>query len=562
MKKHRFLSVLTALTVLTCGMTGYAASAAAKGSGDVDANGTVQIADAILLARWIAEDDDITVTTQGLANADMNGDDAVDSADAAELLCLLAGTNTAQPAEGRSVDLLEGYARGGGQTFDIEDPDAFPASQLEFTAKLVKELYSEDSSKNLLVSPASVALALGMTMNGAEGKTREEMRSLLAGDLTVDQFNSEYLIWQKAVQKRTNDAQLDLANAIWFRDDESRIIVPDIFRQTVADYYDASLYKAPFDDTTLEDVNGWVKDQTHGMIPDILKKVEPQHIMYLLNALAFEDEWKYQYGKDQISSDLFYSAEGYPYGVDMMHSDEYGYLESEKATGFLKYFKGDEKWGSSYAFAAILPNEDIPIGDYIRDLDGKELQKLLWNYQETNVLAAMPQFSFDWGSSLKPALEALGMSTAFSDAADFSGLNERATPENPTFIEDVIHKTFIDVGPQGVKAGAATLVIMADKGMPGGAKTVTLNRPFLFMIVDKVAGVPVFIGVVQQIGEEVSVPNTCEPETATTEPETTTTTQTTTEPIRWDCHLESSSRTTTSTMVYENPVIRTTAVAE
>ena len=560
MKKRRFLSVLTALTMLTGALTGFPAAAAAKGSGDVDENGRVEIADAILLARWLAEDKEITVTAQGLSNADLTGDGLVKSEDAASLLRCLAGITdeTAPPSEGRSVDLLEGYERGGGQFYEAEDPDAFAASQLDFTAKLLKELYAEDSSQNLLISPASASLALGMTMNGAKGQTQEEMRSLLAGDLTVDQFNSQYLTWQNAVRNRTNDAQLDLANAIWFRDDESRIRVPETFRQIVADYYDASLYKAPFDDTTLADVNGWVNEKTRGMIPSILKKVEQQHIMYLLNALAFEAEWKKQYGEEQIIPDLFYSAEGLPYGVDMMHSEESIYLESEKATGFLKDFKGDGKSNSSYSFAAILPNQDISIGDYINGLDGKELQNLLRKQQDTSVLTAMPQFSFDWGSSLKTALEALGMPTAFSDGADFSGLNERATPENPTFIEDVIHKTFIEVGPQGAKAGAATLVIMADKAMPMEMKRVELNCPFLFMIVDKEFMVPVFIGVVQQTGEEVSV----QKPVTTTDEESSTTTTTTTTATEWHCISTPERFETTSTMVYENPVIRTTAVAE
>ena len=196
----------------------------------------------------------------------------------------------------------------------------------------------------------------------------------------------------------------------------------------------------------------------------------------------------------------------------------------------------------------------------------------------------MPQFSFDFGSSLKPALAALGMPTAFTDDADFSGLNACATPANPTFIEDVIHKTFIDVGPQGAKAGAATLVIMADKGMPFMVKHVYIDRPFLFMILDDVSGLPVFIGAVQNVdGEEIRPPVETHVTPQISESETTTTTQTTSEPIRWDCHLDSGSSTTTtmttsasmfycdstveqdsttSTMVYENPVIRTKPAAE
>ena len=561
MKRFKILSALTALTLLSCAVTGFAASAAAKGSGDVDENGRTEIADAILLARWLAEDTDISVTAQGLVNADMTGDGQVTTDDAAKLLCVLAGVpdDDPPPPAGRSVDLLEGYTRGGGKAEALGED--FSAAQLDFTAKLLQELAVEkiDENDNLLVSPLSVSLALGMTMNGAKGQTQEEMLSLLGGSLTAEKLNGSYLSWQNSILNR-KDAQLDLANAIWFRDNEARMLVPETFRQTVADYFDAALYKAPFDETTLEDVNGWVNEKTHGMIPSILKKVEPQHIMYLLNALAFEAEWAQQYAKEQVGEGSFRCADGTLRQVQMMYGEEKYYIESKNATGFIKPFAGNGKGKGSYSFAAVLPNKGISISEYVRNLNAGELQTLLKSRKETEVQTAMPQFSFDFGTSLKTALVNLGMPTAFSDYADFSGLNERATPANPTFIEDVIHKTFIDVGPVGAKAGAATLVIMADKAMPMETKRVELDRPFLFMILDEEAGLPVFIGVTQNVdGEEILPPV----ETGVTagpiydETTTTTTTITTTSPIvYWK------TTTTETTIVYENPVIRTTAVAE
>ncbi|MBQ5334446.1 MAG: hypothetical protein J6Z45_00705 [Oscillospiraceae bacterium] len=524
--------------------------------GDVDQNGKVEIADAIMLARWLAEDP-ITVTAGGLTAADLTGDGLVTSEDAVSLLRRLAGVReeTEQSSEGHSVDLLSGYARGGGVVEDTLSVADCQDAAYNFAAKLLKKLCSEDSG-NTLISPMSVSLALGMTANGAKGQTQDEMYALLAENLEQkEHFN----MWCKTWQDYTRDfnaKQLEVANAIWFRDDENRILVPDAFRKTVADYYDASLYKAPFDETTLSDVNGWVNEKTHGMIPDILEKADPQHIMYLLNALAFEAEWEKEYCKEEVRPGLFTGADGFPYGVDMMYSEESIYLESENATGFMKPFAHDNT-SNGYCFAAVLPNEGISIDEYIAGLDAEEIAALLRNQRQANVRTAMPKFSFEWGKSLKPALKALGMQSAFSaEDADFSGLNDRATPENPTYIEDVIHKTFIEVGPLGAKAGAATAVIMVNRGGPAKMKQVTLDRPFLFMIVDRACMVPVFIGVVRQTGEEVCVQNTCVPDT-TTEAESTTTTTT-----EWHCISTPEQFSTTSTMVYENPVIRTTAVAE
>ena len=546
MRCKKMIAVLSALTLLTGSLAAYPASAAAKGSGDIDENGSVQIADAILLARWIAEDTEISVSTQGLLNADMNGDEAVDSDDAASLLSWLAGTETAPPAEGRSVDLLAGLTAGDVQTA-VPD-EAFCAAQADFTANLFRTVAAneEDTDKNLLVSPLSVSLALGMTMNGAKGVTLAEMQKVLGGDLTAEQLNAYYAAWSKALQEPqeityisngmeyTGDPEEDaitdmfryaendrhgwqtpsgadkmvteqsqpvtITNAVWFKDDEKMIKVPQQFLQTISDYYGAGAFKAPMDDSTVDDINGWVSENTHGMIDSLMQKPMPDAlVMVLVNALTFESLWETTYASFEVGDGKFTAANGEIRDVRMMRGEERGYLDDGKATGFVKAYKDDR-----YSFAAVLPNEGTSVDEYIAGLDGKALQKLFGSRQSVKVRSSMPKFKFDYNVRLKDVLEALGMPTAFGDgetAADFTGLNE--APNAFTRISEVLHKTFIDVSETGTKAAAVTAVMMANgTAMEDEPKQVVLDRPFLFMILDNQTNLPIFIGAVRDIGAE------------------------------------------------------------
>ncbi|MBQ5334447.1 MAG: hypothetical protein J6Z45_00710 [Oscillospiraceae bacterium] len=517
MKCRRILSVLSALTLMAGSMTGISVSAAEKGAGDVDQNGKVEIADAIMLARWLAEDD-ITVTTAGLADADLNGDGIVTSEDQGKLLCRLAGIPEEQPAERRSVDLLKGIETSEGIKGKAADA-AFVAAQSKFSVDLLKQALEKetDKNKNLLVSPLSVSLALGMTMNGAKGDTLAEMQKVLGGELTADELNAYYKGWSDRLlapetvryygynedgyfdEIETESAPVTLANAIWIKDDEQMIRVPRPFLQNIADYYRAGVFKAPCDDTTVDDVNIWCDENTHHMIPKVLDELSPDAVMLLANALTFEDVWDTQYEDYRVGDGTFTAANGEIRDVKMMHSEEGVYLSDDEATGFMKDYR-DRR----YSFAALLPNEDISIDDYIASLDGEKLEKLLQTKDYCDVNAAMPKFSFDYSTELGDVLKALGMPTAFGEgetAPEFTGLNE-ANVEGDTKISRVIHKTHIDVSESGTKAAAVTVVEMCVESAveePPQPKIVKLDRPFVFMILDNQTGLPLFIGAVKDI---------------------------------------------------------------
>lgn len=387
---------------------------------------------------------------------------------------LMARVNAA-PVSGKPVD--DGFIRG----------------QMGLSLALFQASIAESPDQNVLISPLSVELALAMTANGADGQTRSEMEALLGSGLPLEDLN-EYLFAYVGGLPSGGKAKLKLANSIWFRDDENRLTVEKDFLQTNADYYGAQAYKAPFDAKTLTDINNWVKTHTDGMIDSILDEIREDTVMYLLNALVFDAKWQEVYSLEAIHPGTFTNLSGDAQNADMMYSEEYKYLDDGKATGFIK------PYSSGCSFAALLPKEDVDLYDYIGGLTAQSLLDTLNNAQSANVIAALPKFSCEYELRMNDVLSALGMSAAFdSSHADFSNMGHSS--DGNLYIGEVLHKTYLAVDELGTKAGAVTKVEMVAESAaePEPRFNVTLDRPFVYMILDNATNLPIFIGTVSDI---------------------------------------------------------------
>ncbi len=373
------------------------------------------------------------------------------------------------------------------------EASAAPRSQDEAVTDFAVRLFraSEESGENTLISPLSVLCALAMTANGAAETTLEEMETVLGMSKEALNF---YLHSYMSNLPHEEAYKLSLANSVWFKEDE-RFAVDEDFLQTNADYYGADIYQAPFNEETCDDINNWVKEKTDGMIPKILEQLTPDAVMCLINALAFEAEWDEIYEEHEVREGIFTAEDGTEQEVDFMHSTEYSYLEDENATGFLKYYKG-----SKYAFVALLPKEGVSVSEYLETLDGKTLHDLLSKPQNAQVFASIPKFASEYSVQMNDILKEMGMPTAF-DAynADFSGLGSFV--DGNVYISQVLHKTYISVAEKGTKAGAVTSVIMdAGGALLNEFKTVDLNRPFVYMLIDCESNTPFFIGTMMDMG--------------------------------------------------------------
>lgn len=393
----------------------------------------------------------------------------------------------------RAADLMAGV-KANAVSADIDLTGDDSEAIAGFSVELFQNTVSADG--NPLISPLSVLCALAMTVNGAKGETLAQMEDIFG--IPVQELN-EYLHAYMDILPSGDKYKVSLANSIWFKDDD-RLKVEQDFLQNNADYYGASIYKTAFDNATLKDINGWVSNKTDGMIEDILDRIPDGAVMYLINALAFDAEWQNIYKENEVKDGIFTAESGQAKNVEMMYGSEYMYLDDGNATGFIKYY-ADRK----YAFAALLPNEDVSVSDYIASLTGGGLLSTLRNAQSVPVNTAIPKFESKYSLEMSDMLIRMGMNDAFdADLADFTGLGVYDNGNQNIFINRVIHKTYIAVDEKGTKAGAATVVEMAAGSAaiePEEIKTVCLDRPFVYLLIDCETNLPLFIGAVTDIGK-------------------------------------------------------------
>lgn len=401
------------------------------------------------------------------------------------LALLVAGTLLCSALMGctktYATDFMDGVKAG--TPTEVQVQEETWAGMYDFSVKLLQSTCEEE--ENTLVSPMSVLSALAMTANGARGETRSQMENTLGG--TVEQLNGAL-----TGLGQEEDSPLYLANSIWFAEGGRITPNPD-FLQINADYYRAGVFEAPFDQTTVTDINRWVKEHTHGMVEEILKKIPHDTVMYLINALAFEAEWENPYQKEDVWQQAFTNQAGEVQQVSMMHSEETFYLRDDQAQGFMKYYQGGR-----YAFVALLPDKGNSVLDYVEGLDGQQLKKLLENPKSVPVVATMPKFESEMEVDLREVLKEMGMDLPFDSAqADFTDLG--TSPEGNLYINQVFHKAYLEVEEKGTRGGAATAVEMNTEAAPEEQMVVTLDRPFVYMVVDTSSMLPVFMGTVLSV---------------------------------------------------------------
>ena len=405
---------------------------------------------------------------------------------------LADGDLPAEPPEtlsSETVDLMDGI-----ELLSTEWSDNFPEHPItQFGVPMFQNALKEaKNGENVLVSPMSAWTVLCMVEAGAKGETKQQMQEVLAiteGDYLTYAKKFTFLLPNK------DNYKVHMANGIWYKNVPS-LHVNDYFLQYNKTFFDAAAYKAPFDASTLQNINNWVSENTDGMIPGILEEIDPTDVIYLVNALSFDARWGKIYSETDIWNDIFTTEAGEEKLVSMMHSSENLYLEDENTTGFIKYYDDKE-----YAFVALLPAEGMTMEEYVESLTAEKLRALFNGKKQTEVKATMPKFSVDYGFNMNNSLQQMGMTDAFSDSeADFTSM---ATSDSGNiYVGSVDQKCFLSVDEYGTKAGAATAVAMQNKALSSQpVKVVNLNRPFVYLIVECDNFEPMFMGTVMNVEE-------------------------------------------------------------
>lgn len=360
----------------------------------------------------------------------------------------------------------------------------------EFSFELLKKVSQEEGNTNIVISPFSASMALGMAMNGAVGDTQDDLLETLGfTDINQEEANKAYQGLINILDKADNKVTFNQANSIWFK---SNLEVKGDFKEAVTSHFDAEV--SPFELSTAKaTINNWVEDKTEGKIKDLIQEVTGDHVMFLINAIYFKAPWKYEFDKEMTRKEFFQVEGGQNIDVDMMvaPAPEYLYGNNNQVEIYdLPY--GDGR----YSMTVLVPQNGKTISQIIEVLNSSNLSEWLNNANTTTMELQMPRFKIEFKAELKELLASMGNGLAFSSKADFTHLFKN--PRGDERIDKVTQKAFIEVTEEGTEAAAATSVGFVVESMP---EANMINRSFIFLIREKATNSVLFSGTVYNPAE-------------------------------------------------------------
>jgi serpin B len=375
-----------------------------------------------------------------------------------------------------------------------EDFDSLTDENNAFALDLYQSLRARDG--NLVYSPYSISLALAMTYAGARGETEAQMAQTLHF-LPKHKLHAALNALDLELAKRgaadSNDAtpfQLNIANAVWA---EQTFPFLQTYLDVLAQNYGAGIQLADFInqyETVRKEINSWVNHETNDKIHDLLPEgvLKPSTRMVLVNAIYFKADWRTPFDPNNTYEAPFHLLDSSAVQVNMMSESlsAVPYAQGDGYQAISLPYQGDT------ADMVIIVPEEGRFEEFESTLDAQKLNEILGSMQPGGGLQLeLPKFSFPTDFSLKEQLMALGMSNAFDpDRADFSGM----TGKRDLYIDNILHKAFVAVDEKGTEAAAATAVIMDLTSIMLPDVTLTVDRPFIFLIRDLHSGQVLFVG--------------------------------------------------------------------
>ena len=366
-----------------------------------------------------------------------------------------------------------------------EDPDvsSVTSANTRFGFKLLQDLREREPGANIFISPLSISIALTMTYNGAAGETEHAMAEVLEiGGLDRDTVNHSNAALRNSLEDPDPKVEISIANSIWSR---QGVEFNADFLERNRVFFGAEVASLDFSALeATEIINEWVNTNTNGKIEKIVDRINPQTLLFLVNAIYFKGNWQDEFNKSMTRQGIFHLSDGNEKRVEMMRREgEYPYFRGEnfEATS-LPY--GDGRLGM-YIF---LPNRDSNLNKFLGNLNAGNWGDWISQFQDRRHDMILPRFKLEYEVSLNNTLEALGMGIAFGSGADFSGMGPSL------FISEVKHKTFVEVNEEGTEAAAVTAVV----GVKSVPSVFRVDRPFFFAIYDTETETVLFMEVVTE----------------------------------------------------------------
>jgi serine protease inhibitor len=356
----------------------------------------------------------------------------------------------------------------------------------KFGFNLFQQLRQQEGNKNIFISPTSVAIALDLLLQGADGTTQQAMfKALELQGMSLEDLNSANRALHQALEKADPGVQLAIANSLWTREGIS--FKPE-FLQTNQQYYDAKVSTLDFTRPEAPNtINTWVSENTNGKIKRMVDQINADAILFLLNAIYFKGDWTQPFDPEQTREKPFFLSDGTQKQHSLMsQGGEYRYSETEQFQAVsLPY--GKERHLSMYIF---LPRPNSSLSAFSQQLTAENWQTWMQQFSRRDGRIEIPRFKLEYEASLNDVLKALGMETIFDPTtANFSKMTDASV-----VVDEVKHKTFVEVNEEGTEAAAVTSIGVRVTSVPPPPFQMTVDRPFFFAIRDERTGTVLFMG--------------------------------------------------------------------
>ncbi len=359
------------------------------------------------------------------------------------------------------------------------------ASSNRFAFDLFRSINTRFVDTNVFISPLSASFALGMTLNGADGETFEGMtQALRIVETDRSSINAAYRDLIELLLELDPAVDMRIANAIWYR---NGFPFHQSFLDTVSHYFDARVAGLNFDDpASVTRINAWADTATAGKIPEVLDEIGGDLVMLLMNAIYFKGSWRSQFDPGNTQNAPFATERGTSYSARMMH------LETQDVA--LATLNGvqavDLPYGrAAFTMTAILPPAGTDVDVFIESLDQPRWGAIVGALHQTKADVYLPKFTMKWEDTLNSDLISMGMENAFCEGcANFTRMSPLG---DQLFIDFVKQNTFVNVHEEGTEAAAVTTVGIGVTSLP---PSIRFDRPFVFVIRERLSGTILFIG--------------------------------------------------------------------
>ena len=358
-------------------------------------------------------------------------------------------------------------------------------SDNSFGLKVFREINNDEKDNNVFISPLSISMALGMTLNGANGETKQAMQNTLElAGLADQQINESYQSLIELLVGLDPKVKFKIANSIWYRNGYT---FEPAFLDVNKNYFNAEVAGLDFGNPQSKNIiNSWVENNTNGKIKQIVDNIDPLTVMFLINAIYFKGTWTYEFDKNKTRDDFFNLPDGSQVQCKMMaQAGDFSYLANDDFQAVdLPY--GDEL----FSMTVILPRQGKDLDALVETLTAENWNTWFSNFSKLEGELYFPRFKLEYEINLNDVFKLLGMEIAFNPSlADFT----RMYKNGGIYIDKVKHKSFVEVNEEGTEAAAATVVEMKLTSV-GSGFTLRIDRPFVFAIRENHSGTILFIG--------------------------------------------------------------------